>query len=366
METPFFDPTKSYEENCSKGPFGAFATKPTQKLSMGRKTNFLGFDIDVPFGIGAGSLPTSRFVKAAWRWGFSIATYKSVRSNIYPSHPFPNVIKVSTKNGEVHPGDTVIADLNMKNIRIDRDGITNSFAVPSRNSIHWISDAKRAGQHVPKGSVFVFSFMGTKWEDKGKDDFVEDFGHCCRLARKASPQILEVNLSCPNFGAEGLVCNDMVMSQNVLETLAKAKGNVPLLVKVGYFPKSQQESLEKLLSLIHRYADGVIGINTISAKVVNKKGEQALPGNPVRLYSGICGAAIRWAGLDFAKRAVAYRKKKGWKDFAVVSVGGVTKPEDVGMYMKLGVDATLSVTGAMWKPTLAMEVRDWFAKGKIK
>src|SRR5690348_10957023 len=127
MEKPFFDPTKSYEENCLRGPFGAFTSKPAKKLSLGKRTRLLGFDIDVPFGIGAGSLPTSKFVRAAWRWGFSIATYKSVRSNIYPSHPFPNVVKVSTKNGEVHPGDTVIADFNMKSIRIDRDGITNSF-----------------------------------------------------------------------------------------------------------------------------------------------------------------------------------------------------------------------------------------------
>ena len=103
------------------------------------------------------------------------------------------------------------------------------------------------------------------------------------------------------------------MSGEVLEALAQAKGNSPLLVKVGYFPKNKQQDMEKLLSLIHRYADGVVGINTISAKVVDKKGNQALPGSPVRLYSGVCGSAIRWAGLDFAKRAVAFRKRNHGK-----------------------------------------------------
>ncbi len=363
-ETPIYDPTKTYEENCEKGPFGLFATSPTTKLPKGKSTEFLGYTLDVPFGIGAGTLPTAKFVQAAWAWGFSISTYKSVRSNVYPTHPFPNIVKVSTKNGEVHPGDTVIADFNVNNIDVNRDGITNSFAVPSKASSVWIEDAKKAASKAPKGSVLILSFMGTKWEGKGRRDFVEDFALSCRLAKKAHPNILEVNLSCPNFGMDGLVCNDLQTSEDVLESLSRVKGNTPLVVKVGYFSKDKREDFERLLNLIHRYADGVVGINTISAKVVDRKGNQALPGSPVRLYSGICGAAIRWAGLDFAKRAVAYKKNQGWKNFVIVGVGGVTKPEHFFHYMKLGVDAVLSVTGSMWRPKLAIEIREELSRKK--
>lgn len=359
---PIYDPTKTYEENCQKGPFGVFATQPKGELPKGKRRDFLGYSLDVPFGIGAGILPTARFVQAAWVWGFSIATYKSVRSGVYPAHPFPNIIKVSLKRGMVHPGDTVVADFHVRKVNVDRDGITNSFAVPSQKADMWIKDASAAAGSVPKGSVMVLSFMGTKWEGKNRQDFIEDFAACCRFARKANPHILEVNLSCPNFGAEGLVCNDLTMSGDVLEALAKAKGNTPLLVKVGYFPKNKQKDMEKLLALIHRYSEGVVGINTISAKVVDKNGNQALPGSSVRLHSGICGAAIRWAGLDFAKRAVAFRRKNGWKDFVIVGVGGVTKPIHFREYMKLGVNAVLSVTGAMWRPTLAIDIRKSLTK----
>ncbi len=359
---PIYDPLKTYEENCARGPFGLFSGKPAKKFPQGQQVNLLGFSLDVPFGIGAGTLPTSKFVTAAWRWGFSIATYKTVRSDAQSAHPFPNIVKVRTKNGEVHPGETVLADFDIRHVNIDRDGITNSFAVPSQQPAQWIADAAKAQKTPHKGSVMILSFMGTKWEGKDRRNFVDDFTRCCRLARRAHPDILEVNLSCPNFGAEGLVCNDIPMSRDVLEALGKAKGNTPLFVKIGYFPKNKQSELEKLLSIIHRYAHGVVGINTISAKVVDTKGNQALPGNPVRLTSGICGPAIRWAGLDFARRAVIYKKRGNWKNFVIIGVGGVTTPAHFTEYMKLGINAVLSVTGSMWRPTLAIDIRNIMAQ----
>jgi dihydroorotate dehydrogenase (NAD+) catalytic subunit len=188
-------------------------------------------------------------------------------------------------------------------------------------------------------------------------DYIENFAKTCKLARQTGAPILEVNFSCPNFGKEGLVCFDMRASQDILEALHKAKGNTPLLVKIGYFGKKQKDHLDKLLNSIHKYADGVVAINTIPANVVDKKGQQVLPGNSVRLSSGTCGATIRWAGFEMAKYIVDYKQTKNWKDFAVIGVGGVVTPKDYFRYMKLGVDAVQSATGAMWNPSLALEIR---------
>jgi dihydroorotate dehydrogenase len=58
------------------------------------------------------------------------------------------------------------------------------------------------------------------------------------------------------------------------------------------------------------------------------------------------------------ERIMEYKKRKGWKDFTVVGVGGVVKPEDYFSYKKLGCDAVMSATGAMWRPTLAQEIRE--------
>jgi dihydroorotate dehydrogenase (NAD+) catalytic subunit len=234
--------------------------------------------------------------------------------------------------------------------------------VPSKEPTIWQDDVMSTLSQMHKGNSMILSFMGTKTEEMSRDTYIDDFVRTATLAKETGAPILEVNFSCPNFGKEGLICNDLEMSSDILEALAKAKGNVPLLVKIGYFGESQRDGLNKLIDAIYEYADGVCAINTISAKVVNEQGEQALPGNPVRLSSGICGSTIAWAGLEMAEYLTSYRRTKAWKEFVVIGVGGVTKVEDYLAYMKLGVDAVQSATGAMWKPDLAIQVRNEVSK----
>jgi len=131
MNIPFYDPLRSYDENYNDGPFGDFVNSPTQELKEG-KYEIFGIPLDIPFGIPAGPLLNSRYVEAAWRWGYSLSTYKTVRGNAYPTHPFPNVIRVKVQDDDIHPGDTVIGDYDVEKINVDRDGITNSFGVPSK------------------------------------------------------------------------------------------------------------------------------------------------------------------------------------------------------------------------------------------
>src|SRR3990167_10567270 len=103
---PFYDPSKSYEENFKDGPFGAFAPTfadsevgaPTQSGvgadSAKPKYDFIGFKVNSPFGIPAGPLINGNFAQAALDHGFDIVTYKTVRSSEYPCHPWPNVLSV--------------------------------------------------------------------------------------------------------------------------------------------------------------------------------------------------------------------------------------------------------------------------------
>lgn len=359
----FYDPARSYEENYADGPFGLFSQLSKNELTIGQY-NFFDIPIDIPFGIPAGPLLNSKFIEAAWRLGFSISTYKTVRGNAYPTHPFPNIIKVHSSAPDIRPGDVVAGELRVDSIDIRRDGITNSFGVPSKEPLVWQKDVQKALPHMKKGNVMILSFMGTKEEGMDRDEYIEDFAKTCREARVIGVPVLEVNFSCPNFGKDGLICNDVVTSRDILAALRNAKGNTPLLVKIGYFFPKEQDSLEALLDAIHENADGVVAINTIQAKVTDARGNQVLPGSSVRLFSGICGVKIRWAGLEMAERIVAYKKKKGWKDFIVVGVGGVVSVDDYWEYMKRGVDAVQSATGSMWKPDLANEIRSSVAKRK--
>lgn len=127
---PFYDPNLSYEDNYIHGPFGHFSQNPPPSASRRKKHSFLGYSVDLPFGIAAGPLLNSAYISAAWRWGFSISTYKTVRGNSYPSYPHPNVIKVSFKHKHIRPGDVVVGITDTTDIDVTRDGITNSFGVP--------------------------------------------------------------------------------------------------------------------------------------------------------------------------------------------------------------------------------------------
>lgn len=360
-DTPFYDPKRSYKDNYDSGPFGLFAKSPKKSLKRG-KYELFGIPLDIPFGIPAGPLLNGRFVEGAWKWGYSLSTYKTVRGNVYPTHPYPNVIRVAVKDKNIHPGEIVTGDYDVDKIDVEHDGITNSFGVPSKAPSVWQKDVKKTLSHMQKGNAMILSFMGTKTENIDRNEYIENFAKTCRLAVATGTPILEVNFSCPNFGKEGLICNDVKTSTDILEALSVAKGNVPLLVKIGYFGKDQRSSLNRLLSAIHRYANGVAAINTISAKVIDENGNQALPGSPVRLSSGICGATIKWAGLEMARYLTGFKKKNNWKDFAVIGVGGVTKVEDYLQYMRLGVNAVQSATGAMWKPGLAIKIRESVSK----
>src|SRR3989344_5732598 len=100
LHTPFYDPNLSYEENYQKGPFGAFKNGIIYKDKSEPKYDFLGRKVYLPFGIPAGPLLNSKFCKAAFNSGFDICVYKTVRSQVFPCHPYPNVLSVKV-NGDL-------------------------------------------------------------------------------------------------------------------------------------------------------------------------------------------------------------------------------------------------------------------------
>jgi len=353
LHTPYYDPKKSYEENFEKGPFGAFIDKKIYKDKGEPQYKFLGQKVYLPFGIPAGPVLNSRFVKGAIDKGFDLVVYKTVRSDVFPCHPFPNVLKVDLKG-----------DLTLKRAQkpittstkySEPLSITNSFGVPSKSPKDWQKDAKKAISYAGNGQIMVLSFMGTVKKNQTEKEFVEDFAISAKYALQTGAKILEVNLSCPNIGNEGLVCYNLGVTEKALKAIRKVIGRIPLIVKTGYFEKD--EELKKFAEIVDKYAQAVSAINTISAPVVDKKGNQALPGSPMRLKSGVCGTVIRWAGLDMVKRLSDLRKKMKLS-YKIIGVGGVMNVNDYKKYREAGADAVMSATGSMWNPYLAQEIKN--------
>ncbi len=351
LHKPFFDPEKTYEENFSQGPFGAFADGEIFKQTGTPEYTVLGQKVFTPFGIPAGPLLNGKYVKAALDKGFDMPIYKTVRTKKYPCNPWPNVLSVQVK------GDLTLeqADKGVvaNHTYSEPISITNSFGVPSFDPDFWQKDMKEAVDYAKKGQVVIGSFQGTTNATGNVDAYVEDFVTAAKLVKETGAKILEINLSCPNEGTAHLLCFDLERTAKVASAVKNAVGNTPVVIKVAYF--KEQEQLKKLLTLVGNVIDGIAAINTIPAKIYDENGNQALPGNN-RLVSGTCGYPIKWAGENMVERLVKLREEMNL-NFEIIGVGGVTTVQDYEEYRKLGADAVMSATGAMWNPFLAQEIK---------
>lgn len=350
--TPFYDPLKSYEDNYVEGPFGAFADDEVFQFPGEPRFDFLGLKVNYPLGIPAGPLLNSKYVIAAFKKGYDIPVYKTTRSDEFPCHPFPNVLAVEVEGDltQEKAADPLVAGTNY----VAPLSITNSFGVPSRPAEVWQEDARKAAATAGKGQVMVMSFMGTVREGQTPDEFIADYADAAEKAAATGAKVLEVNLSCPNIGNEGLVCYNIDMTDKVCAAIREKIGDLPLILKVGYYKDSS--AVLELANIAKKHAQAISAINTIQATIIDKDGNQALPGK-MRVKSGVCGAGITWAGLEMTKRLVEARKSSGG-DFAVIGVGGVMTPADFKAYRDAGADIVMTATGAMWNPYLAKEIRE--------
>lgn len=353
MQPAFYDPAQSYEENYKNGPPILRSSENPPARSELPTQNHMGFKVRLPFGIPPGPLLNSTFMKAAFEWGFDVSTYKTVRAAAFPCHPFPNVLPVMIDGNELHPETTPrLTTADHYSSDPTTFSITNSFGVPSRTPQEWQEDVVKALSYVRDGQLMILSFMGTVRPNQTQSEFIHDFADAASLSKETGTKVLEANLSCPNIGNEGLVCFNLDATEAVCKAIRNRIGDTPLILKVGYY--QNVEDLKRLADIASRYAQGVAAINTLQVEVVTTLGEQALPGEN-RMKSGICGAGIKWAGLDMTKKLFEVRKKQKY-DFEIIGIGGVMTPADYVAYREAGADCVQSATGAMWNPHLANEI----------
>ncbi|WP_084126483.1 tRNA-dihydrouridine synthase [Demequina sp. NBRC 110054] len=344
----FYDPTRTYEENLAEGPFGLPSdTAP----SLPSTAELWGHPVAAPFGIPAGPLVGSAACEAAFRLGFDVNVYKTVRTRRHAAHPFPNTLAVHLE-GDLTSSTPMplLADDAWDRGR----SISNSFGVPSSDPDVWQADMARAVAAAGEGQLLVGSFQGTTGSGDGSvDAYVADHVLAARLVAETGARAMEMNLSCPNEGTSSLLCFDPDLVTRVAAAVKDEIGDTPLVLKLAYF--ADDEALERLVAQTDRIVDGYAAINTLPARLVDAAGAQALPGEG-REVSGVCGAAIRWAGLEMIERLSALRSRRG-SDVTLVGVGGVLTVDDYSALREAGADAVMTATGAMLDPMLGHKVR---------
>ena len=365
---PFYDVNRTYEDNYLQGPFGAFAkvlqedcgpsaAQSSAPVQTASGEDFLGFHVNLPFGIPAGPLLNERFTTAAFRMGFDLAVYKTVRSRAWGCNAFPNVLAVHPKNadGSLIPGSAELDEGVLADTRYELPiSISNSFGVPSRDPDEWQPDMKKAIEAAGSGQLLVPSFQGSRVDGMDQDDYIADHVTTARLVCETGAGLMEMNTSCPNEGHNRLLCHDPHLVGRITEAVKNEIGDRPLVVKLAYIPNDADLEIMVKETAAHDTVQGFSTINTISAKLIDAHGNQALPGAG-RDRSGVCGNAIRGAGLDMVGRLHAIREKLGL-DFTIVGVGGVVRPEDYRAYREAGANAVMSATGAMWNANLARDI----------
>jgi len=356
----FYDPARTYDDNFDNGPFPVPTDDKPKPDSGTPKYTFLGMPIYSPFGIAAGPLLNSRYIKYAFEYGFDVPVYKTQRSIVFKVNQFPNVLYLDIDGDlTLEKASRPIVGRSRMNTPSTKFTITNSFGNPSRGPKFWVEDMKKALSYQGQGQLMIASVVGSIQEGFSSEDYFDDFANAAELAAGSGASAIEINLSCPNVANEGIICYTRPSVITICEKVKAKIGNLPLVIKFGYFSVEQESLLEQIVKDTADYVAAISAINTIPAPVVDEKGNQALPG-PNRLNSGVCGAGIKWAGLDMTKRLADIRKKTGLK-YEIIGVGGVMSAVDFQQYRDAGADLVQTCTGAMWNPKLATEIKDHLA-----
>jgi dihydroorotate dehydrogenase len=347
QQVQLYDDRLDFPENKDKGPFGDFADIKVPYQNQGEpQYDFFGIPVYSPFGIAAGPLPTTRFIQAALDKGFDIVTLKSVRTDMFPLNPYPQVRPVLPADDlDALEGEVQVADQYTEPL-----AVANSFGIPSVKPAEWQTYMRDSFKLIGKGQALLVAFQGTPRDDTA-DGFVQDHVKGIDLIRKTGANIIEINLSCSNIVGHALTCFDTDMTERIVKAVRQAHPNIKLIIKLAYF--SNHKELRGLIWKVGKYLDGISAINTIPATVTDAEGKEVFPGRP---KAGISGAPIKWAGLEMARYLKEFREEFHF-DYKIVGMGGVLNAKDFHEYLDAGADIVMSVTGAMWNPNLAAEIK---------
>lgn len=174
------------------------------------------------------------------------------------------------------------------------------------------------------GKPIIASVAGLR-----EDDFVE----IATLINKSRPDLMEVNLSCPNIPGEPQIGYDAEASERVLRKV-KAVVSVPMGVKLPpYFDPAHQEKMAavldrvgvQFLSLINSVGNGLVVDPDHESVVIKPKGG----------FGGLGGTLIKPVALANVRAF--------WKLFAgripIIGVGGIVRGTDAFEHLLCGASA---------------------------
>jgi dihydroorotate dehydrogenase (NAD+) catalytic subunit len=255
--------------------------------------SFLDFQLHTPLVLASGIIGTSAgLMTRAARHGAGMVTAKSCGPTPRPGHPNP-------------------VALDWGHGLINAIGLTNPGAAEEAQLL-----AQTRSQLQPLGVPLIASiFAGT----------VAEFGQVAQTVATAQPDLLEVNISCPNVGDEfGTPFAGTCQSAAAVTEVVKKAVTCPISVKLA---PNVPDIARIAAAAVEAGADAITAINTMPGMVIDPTSGQPILSNRV---GGISGPALK----PIALRCV-YEIAQA-VTVPIIGTGGVTTGQDAAEMLMAG------------------------------
>lgn len=174
------------------------------------------------------------------------------------------------------------------------------------------------------------------------EDFSELAGILSKEGRVAA---LEVNISCPNVKAGGVLFGqDPLMASSIVEAVKKNAGKLPVIIKLS---PNVTNIAEMAKAVEAAGADMVSCINTITGMAVDIRTRKPLLAN---IVGGLSGPAVKPVALRCVWQVAQAVK------IPVIGIGGIRSAKDVLEFILVGASAVEIGTASFTDPTAIFRI----------
>jgi len=335
-----YEITQDYAWNFEHAPEPVGDAVP----DVGGDCSYCGVPVDSPLGIAAGPLLNGKWLLYYAALGFDILTYKTVRRCERASYGLPNLQPIAWSSGGALPDEVGTTETMEGSWAV-------SFGMPSKPPRFWQDDVAATRSCLAKGKFLSVSVVATAEEDWSIHDLAADYAQCGKWAADSGADGVEANFSCPNVSSvDGQLYLNPIDAGIVAAKLREAIPDTPLLLKIGHI--ENRETAHALLEAVTPFADALVMVNGLSAKVRRPSGELLFEGQ----CRGLAGVAIRETALGQLTLFDGLIREFGF-DLRLVGVGGLGQATDVRACLDRGCEAVQFATAAMLDPGLGLAIR---------
>ncbi|WP_332642000.1 quinone-dependent dihydroorotate dehydrogenase [Aeromicrobium sp.] len=316
------DPEKAHERGFAAIKAGRFVTKFAMRKTHAPRT-VMGIEFPNAFGLAAGFDKNARAVPGLLSLGFGHVEIGTVTARPQPGNPKPRLFRLVE--------DKAI---------VNRMGFNNDGAAVVAARLH------RLRHKSGRDAVIGVNIGKNKATEAA--DAIADYVECARLLAPHASYLV-VNVSSPN--TPGL--RDLQAVDELRPLLAAVKdvcdrshgGRVPLVVKIA--PDLADADVDAIADLAMELGlDGISATNTTIAR----PDELLTPLATIKAAGagGLSGPVLAGRSTEVLVRL----KQRVGNRLAIISMGGVTAPEDVRARLDAGADLVQGYTGFIYEGPL--------------